>query len=125
MDRRNQLGAASTALVVVMGVFAGRIAVIFAAGFVGGLVAGVGVASDQAGPSGRAGAKAAAIGGAFGFLVFVAVGTLQSLATGDLSIPAVLGFQTILLALLVVPFLAILGGIGGPIGVRVRRLLEG
>lgn len=126
MDNRILVGAASTAFVVVVGVFVGRIAVIFAAGFVGGVVVGIRIVE---GPDGRSvpgpvgtGARAAAIGGACGFLAFITVGTLQSLVSGDLSVPAVLGFQTVLVAMLVVPLQAVFGAIGGSVGVRVRSL---
>lgn len=129
MDNRILVGAASTALVVVVGVFVGRIAVIFAAGFVGGVMVGIRMfevpdGRSEPGPVGT-GARAAAIGGACGFLAFVVVGTLQSLVSGDLSVPAVLGFQTILVAVLVVPLQAVLGAIGGSVGVRLRGLTTG
>lgn len=124
MDRRIVVGATLTTFAVVASVFLGRIDAIIAAGFVGGLAAGVlsrpgSRNGDGTGHVG-AGAKAAGIGGAAGFVLFVVVGTIQSLFGGDLSVPAVLGLLTILLAAVVVPIQALLGAIGGAVGVRIR-----
>lgn len=120
-------GAAGTALVVagaaVAGVAIGAdlVPVVLGAGLVGGLVAGLG--SDAAGHVG-AGARAGAYGSAAGFAGFVAVGTGQAILGGEFSI-LVVGIETLLIALLVVPLHALLGAVATAVGVRVRRPFAG
>lgn len=127
MERRVLAGGVATALVVVGAAVASfatdadLVPVVLGAGLVGGLVAGL--VSQAPGHVG-AGARAGAYGGATGFVAFVAVGTVQALLGGDLSVLAI-GLEALLVALLVVPLHAILGVAGATIGVRVGRLTGG
>lgn len=123
MERRVLAGGFATVLAVV-GVVVGSFllqrdlvaAVLFAA-FPGGVVAGL--LSRDAGHVGS-GARAGAYGGFVAFLGFVAVGAVQTAIGGDFSI-LVLGVQTVLVAILVVPIHAVVGAVGAAIGVRIRR----
>ncbi|MUV86474.1 hypothetical protein GJ631_07800 [Natronomonas sp. CBA1123] len=80
-------------------------AVLFAA-LPGGIVAGL--LSRESGHVGS-GARAGAYGGIVAFLGFVAIGAVQTVLGGDLSV-LFLGVQTVLVALLVVPIHAAVGG---------------
>lgn len=123
MERRVVAGAVVTLVVVVAGAVASfvlardLVAVVLLAGVTGGLVAGV--LSRTAGHVG-AGARAGGYGGAAGFVGFVAVGAVQAVVGGDLSV-LLLGLQSVLIALLVVPLHALLGAVGASVGVRIRR----
>ena len=125
MQRRVIAGAAATFLVVVVAagistaVGVNLATVVLAAGLVGGLVTGA--LSSESGHVG-AGARAGLYGGAAAFVAFVVVGSVQSVLGGDLSI-LFLGFQTVLIASLVVPLHAVEGAVGAAVGVSVRRLL--
>lgn len=125
MERRVLAGAGATCFVFVgaavadfflSGEFA---AIVLLAGLAGGLIAGV--LSENAGHVG-AGVRAGGYGAAAGFLAFLLVGVAQSLLSGDFGV-LVLGFRTFLIALLLVPVQAVLGAIGAPLGVRIRRFL--
>ena len=122
MDRRTLAGTAVTAAAVVTGVVADFLAeadllpLLLAAGAAGGLLAGG--LSRESGHVG-AGARAGAYGGAVGFLGFVAVGLGQSLGGGPPVL--VLGAQTLLIAVLVVPVYALSGAVAAAVGVRLRR----
>ncbi|MES3517502.1 MAG: hypothetical protein PPP58_07545 [Natronomonas sp.] len=123
MRRRVLLGAAATFLVAVGAIVGGvatetnPVGVVLAAGLVGGFL--VGVLSTQSGHVGD-GARAGGYGGGVAFLGFVAVGLLQSLLDGDLSV-LVIGVETVLIALVVVPIHAISGGVAAGIGRWLRR----
>jgi hypothetical protein len=127
MERRTFVGTVVTAAVVVGAVVADFVAdpdllpLVLFAGAAGGLLAG-GLSRDP-GHVG-AGARAGAYGGVVGFVAFVVVGAGQSVAAGDLSI-LLLGVQTLLIALLVIPVHALLGVAGAAVGVRLRRLGSG
>lgn len=123
MERRVVAGAAATLLVVVTGALASfftagdYVAAVLLAGLAGGLVAGV--LSPGAGHVG-AGARAGGLGGAAAFLAFVAIGAVQAVSGGDLSV-LYLVVRTLLVALLVVPLHTLGGAAGAAVGVRVRR----
>lgn len=123
MNRRVTVGAAVTFLVVVVAAGAGLVVgvnlanVVLVAGVPGGVAAGL--LSREPGHVG-AGARAGLYGGSAAFVLFVVVGSVQSVLGGDLSI-LFLGFQTVLIALVVVPLHALLGAIGAAVGVRIRR----
>lgn len=123
MERRVLAGALATLSVAVGGavvdfvVDGDLVAVVLGAGVAGGLVAGA--LSGRRGHVG-AGARAGGYGGALAFLGFVAVGGGQTLAGGDLAM-LYLGFQSLLLALLVVPLHAVSGALAAAGGVRLRR----
>ena len=123
MERRVLAGAAATLLVAVGGavadfaVDADLVAVVLGAGLAGGLVAGA--LSRRAGHV-AAGARAGAYGGALTFLGFVAVGAGQAVASGEFAL-LYLGFQSLLVALLVVPLHALAGAFAAAVGVRLRR----
>lgn len=125
MERRVLVGGFTTALAVV-GVVLGSFllgqdlvaAVLFAA-LPGGVVAGL--LSREPGHVGS-GARAGAYGGVVAFLGFVAVGAVQTVTGGDLSI-LFLGVQTVLVALLVVPIHAAVGAAGAAVGVRIRHAM--
>ena len=124
MERRTLAGTAATAVIVVGAAVADFLAepdllpLVLFAGAAGGLLAGG--LSREPGHVG-AGARAGAYGGAVGFVAFVAVGAVQSVVAGELSV-LVLGAQTLLIALLVVPVHALLGVVGAAVGVRLRQL---
>lgn len=120
MDGRVVIGATVTAAAMIGGVFAGSVEAVLGAGAAGGAVAGLLSRSGHVG----AGARAGAYGGASGFVLFVLVGTLQSIAGGDLAVPAVIGAETLLIATVVVPIHALLGAVAAAVGVRIRRLLR-
>jgi hypothetical protein len=123
MDRRLLAGGTVTVLAVVLVVLGSFllqrdfvVAVLFAA-LPGGVLTGMlSRTPDHVG----AGARAGAYGGLVGFFAFVVIGSLQTLLGGNLSV-LVLGVQTILVAVLVVPLHAVLGAIGAAVGVRIRR----
>ena len=123
MERRVLAGTVATLLVAVGGAVADFVAdadlvwVVLGAGVAGGLVAGA--LSGRPGHVG-AGARAGGGGGALAFLGFVAVGGAQALAGGDLAL-LYLGFQSLLVALLVVPLHALSGALAAAGGVRLRR----
>lgn len=123
MDHRVLAGAAATLLVVVAGAVASFVtagdyeAAVLLAGLAGGVVAGG--LSRAAGHVG-AGAMAGGLGDAAGFVAFVAVGAVQAVTGGDLSV-LYLGLRTLLVALLVVPLHALGGAGGAAVGVRIRR----
>lgn len=123
MERRVIAGAVATLLVVVAGAVANFatdgdfVVAVLLAGMAGGLVAGL--LSRSAGHVG-AGARAGGYGGATAFALFVIVGALQAVVGGDLSV-LYLGFQSLLIAVLVVPLHALLGAGGAAMGVEIRR----
>jgi hypothetical protein len=125
MERRVLVGGLTTAFAVV-GVVLGSFllgrdlvaAVLFAA-LPGGVVAGL--LSRESGHVGS-GARAGAYGGIVAFLGFVAIGAVQTVLGGDLSV-LFLGVQTVLVALLVVPIHAAVGALGAAVGVRIRRAM--
>lgn len=123
MERRTLLGALATAAVVVgaatYGFLTGvdPVPVVLSAGAVGGLLAGA--LSASAGHVG-AGARAGGYGAAAGFAAFVVVGGLQAVLGGDLSV-LVIGVETLLIALLVLPLEAFFGAVAAALGVRLRR----
>ncbi|WP_178916121.1 hypothetical protein [Natronomonas gomsonensis] len=125
MERRVLVGGFTTALavvVVVLGSFLlGRdlVAAVLFAALPGGIVAGL--LSRESGHVGS-GARAGAYGGVVAFLGFVAVGAVQTILGGDLSV-LFLGVQTVLVALLVVPIHAAVGAGGAAVGVRIRRAM--
>jgi len=125
MQRRVIVGSVATFLVVIAAAGTGPVigvnlaSVVLAAGIPGGLLTGV--LSRKPGHIG-AGARAGLYGGAASFVVFIVVGSVQSVLGGDLSI-LFLGFQTALIALVIVPLHALEGAVGAALGVRVRRLL--
>jgi hypothetical protein len=122
MQRRVLAGAAATCSVFVGAAvadffLAGEFAsVVLLAGLVGGLVAGL--LSKTPGHVG-AGVQAGGYGAAAGFLAFLIVGVVQSVVSGDLGV-LLLGFRTLLIALLLVPAQALLGAMAAPLGVRIR-----
>lgn len=123
MERRIIAGAVATLLVVVGGAVANFatdgdfVVAVLLAGMAGGFVAGLLSRSD--GHVG-AGARAGGYGGAAAFALFVVVGAAQAVAGGDLTV-FYLAFQSLLLAVLVVPLHALLGAGGAAMGVEVRR----
>lgn len=125
MERRILAGAFATALAVIVVTFVGYnaerslVAFVLLAGLLGGFVAGI--FSRTAGHV-SAGARAGGYGGAGGFAAFVLVGAVQAILDGDLSV-LVLGFEVILIALLVVPLYAVSGALASGVGVRVRRAI--
>ncbi|WP_254838680.1 hypothetical protein [Natronomonas marina] len=127
MDRRTLAGAVVTAVAAVAAVVADFLAeadllgLVLVAGLAGGVV--VGALSRTPGHVG-AGARAGAYGGGAAFVAFVAVGVAQSVAAGDLAV-LVLGVQTLLIALLVIPVHALSGAVGAALGVRMRRVGRG
>ena len=127
MERRVIAGAAATLLVVVAAAFANValqgdfVAVVLLAGMAGGLVAG---SLSRADGHVGAGARAGGYGGAAAFALFVAVGAVQAVVGGDLSV-LYLGFQSLLVAVLVVPLHAFLGAGGAAMAVSVRRAVRG
>lgn len=124
MERRVLAGAVATALVVIGAAVAGvatgtdPVPVVLGAGLAGGLVSGV--AAPDPGHVG-AGARGGTYGGAAGFVAFVAVGGVQAIFGGELSV-LVLGLEALLIALLVVPLHALLGAVGAAVGVRVGQI---
>lgn len=120
-------GAAATLVVAVGGTVADFAAaadlvwVVLGAGLAGGLVTGA--LSGRAGHV-PAGARAGAYGGVLAFLGFVAVGAGQAVASGDFAL-LYLGFQSLLIALLVVPLHALSGALAAAVGVRLRRAAGG
>lgn len=125
MERRVVAGAAATLLVVVAAAFANvalqadYVSVVLLAGLAGGVVAGALSPAVEGGHVG-AGARAGGYGGGAAFALFVAVGAVQAVVGGDLSV-LYLGFQSLLVALLVVPLHAFLGAGGAAMAVSVRR----
>ncbi|WP_336136179.1 hypothetical protein [Natronomonas amylolytica] len=125
MQRRVLAGAAATWSVFVGAAVAdffldGEFApVVFLSGLAGGLVAGL--LSKTSGHVG-AGVRAGGYGAAVGFLAFLVVGVVQSAVSGDLGV-LLLGFRTLLIALLLVPVQALLGAMMAPLGVRIRGAL--
>lgn len=123
MERRVLVGGFVTVLAVVgvvLGSFLlGRdlVAALLVAALPGGVVAGL--LSGTPGHVG-AGARAGAYGGVVAFLGFVVVGVVQTVIGGDLSL-LVLGAQTVLVAVLVVPIHAAVGAVGAAVGVRIRN----
>lgn len=123
MERRILAGAVVTAVVVVGGAIANfaldvdLVAVILLAGLVGGFVTGL--LSAETGHVG-AGARAGGYGGALGFVAFVTVGVVQSAVDGDISV-LIIGFEALLIALVVVPIHALLGAMAASLGVRIRK----
>lgn len=93
------------------------VAVVLVGALPGGVVAGL--LSRGPGHVG-AGARAGAYGGLVAFLGFVVVGAVQTVIGGDLSV-LVLGVQTVLVAVLVVPIHAAVGAVGAVVGVRIRN----
>lgn len=127
MDRRVVAGGVVTAVVVAtvaaadFVVEADLVVGVILAGACGGFVAGV--LSDASGHVG-AGARGGAYGGAAAFGLFVVVGLTQSVVAGDdVRLPALVGFELLLIAVLVVPIHGLLGAVGAAVGVRVRRRL--
>lgn len=126
MERRVLAGAAATFAVVVGGALVDFltgedfVVVVLGAGLAGGLVAGI---LSQAGSHVGAGARAGGYGGAAGFVAFVAVGAVQATFGGDLSV-LYLGFQSLLVAVLVVPLYAVSGAVAAAVGVRLRAAID-
>lgn len=123
MERRVLAGAGTTCFVFVGGAVADFFldsefaTMVLLAGLAGGLIAGL--LSATPGHVG-AGVRAGGYGAAAGFLAFLLVGVVQSFLSGDFGV-LVLGFRTVLIALLLVPVQAVLGAMGAPLGVRIRR----
>lgn len=126
MDRRVLAGAGTTCLVFVVAAIAdfflpGEYApVVLLAGLPGGMVAGL--LSTRPGHVG-AGARAGGYGAGAAFLAFLVVGAVQAGVSRDAGV-LLLGFRTLLVALLLVPVHAVLGAVSAPLGVRIRRALD-
>ena len=127
MERRVVAGAAATLLVVVAAAFANvafqgdYVAAVLLAGMAGGVVAGALTPASRGGHVG-AGARAGGYGGGAAFALFVAVGAVQAVVGGDLSV-LYLGFQSLLVALRVVPLHAFLGAGAAAMAVWTKRAL--
>lgn len=124
MQRRVLAGGIATFLVAIGAAIADflaegdYVAGVLAAGLVGGFLAGA--LSRREGHLG-AGARAGGYGGAAAFAGFVVVGGAQALLGGDSSV-LLLGFETVLVGLLVVPLYALSGALAAAAGVRLRRV---
>lgn len=127
MEARTLAGTLTTLWVAVTAVVADfllaadLLAIVLLAGLAGGLVTG---AWSTAPGHRAAGARAGAAGGAASFLGFVAVGAAQSVLAGTPG-TLILGLQTLLVALLVVPLHALGGAVGAAVGLRIRHRLDG